>query len=224
MTFLFNLTTSFRWVFSRVSSIPSLSRVIHVVRSRYIFHRRLYIYRLIIDGNQVSHNNCQNGIQIRRISSIDPALEQKLFSALGHVEFNPPFDIAEARRKLESGHLFIVAERQDALVAWLWVAVGSVFIPEIDAWIHLRADEGLNYNLYISRECRGMGIHSRFLWYEKGILKNYMSHLWGHIYDWNKASQKSTQKAGFEVFGLYHYIKILCIRIRYVSKIYCELK
>jgi GNAT superfamily N-acetyltransferase len=193
-----------------------------VINNRFIRYRQFFIVECDIenyrDDNEFNHK--KSNILMRRIKTIDKNHENKITNALSKMDFNPPFDIHEAKERLKRGYYFIIAEHNDEIIGWRWAAINSIFIPEIGKKVKLKNKEAYGFNVYIEKPYRNKGINKMLFKEEASYLhKDHFRKIWGLTYCWNIAPTKSLTHIGCKIAGYYHYFKFFFITIRFRSKL-----
>jgi len=128
---------------------------------RYMFSRHTMIFYDYSMGDLASLDwKSREGLIFRELSSLDYDALEALLAAQGTEEpvFQPPFDMAEAaRRILMGGHCFI-CEDKGRIAGYAWFATHECYIPEVQATIRLKDREVYGYNAYVGRKYRGQRV------------------------------------------------------------------
>jgi len=125
---------------------------------RYMFSRHTMLFYGYSIGDLVSSDwKSREGLIFRELSSLDYNALEALLAVQGTEEpvFQPPFDMAEAaRRILMGGHCFICEDRKE-IAGYAWFATRESYIPEVQATIRLKYREVYAYNGYVRQKYRG---------------------------------------------------------------------
>jgi len=131
-----------------------------------MFSRNTMIFYSYSISDLVSSDwKSREGLIFRELSSLDCSALEALLAVQGTEEpvFQPPFDIAEAaRRILMGGHCFICEDRKE-IAGYAWFATRESYIPEVRATIRLKYREIYAYNGYVRQKYRGERIIERLL-------------------------------------------------------------
>ncbi len=199
-----------------------LQKINKAINERYIFYRRFAVVEYNIENhkNDNKFNQEKSKIFVRRIKTIDKNLEEKISDALSRMDFNPPFDISEAKKRLEKGYYFVIAEQNDEIIGWRWAAINSIFISEIGKRVKLEKREAYDFNAYVEKLYRSKGINKIMIRHEVSCLHNArFRKMWGLNYSWNIAHLKSLTRMGYKIVAYYYYFKFFFIKIGYRSQL-----
>ncbi|CCK80479.1 GNAT family N-acetyltransferase [Desulfobacula toluolica] len=149
--------------------------------------------------------------QITNVKSYDIHAINK---AIMKMDFKPPFDIDEVKKRLIHGYYFIVLEYEDSIVGWSWSGINNVYIPEFKKNITLKKSKAFSFNSYISASHRKKGLGQLLMSKMMQILKSdgYKEFV-GIIYTWNKASVNMYLNLSWRIIGKCYSIKIFMIRL-----------
>ena len=203
----------------KMEILKGLKKFAALVNEKYVFYRRIAIVLFsienYIDDRELISNKLK--ITIKRITAIDENIEKKLQEALLNVDFHPlPFDVKEAKERLNRNYRFVVLEHNEEFIGWTWDAVGSIYIPELEEIVKLKEKEAFSFNTYIEKSYRNKGLNKIMLHGKIRFLRNEkFKKEWGHIWSWNIPSLKSFTGMGWEIVGYYHYFKFFFIKIRF---------
>jgi ribosomal protein S18 acetylase RimI-like enzyme len=195
-----------------------LKKLSKAFNSKYIFYRRIAIILCELEEhNNQNFNLEQLNITVKRVKYIDKKIENKLKNALLRMDFRPlPFDIDNARHRLNNNCHFIIIEQNDELIGWSWHAVGSVYNPELEERIKLNDRDAFVFNTYIEKAYRNRGFHKIMLHEKiKSLREEGFKKEWGIVWEWNTPSLKSFTHMGWQIFGYYHYFRFFFLKIRY---------
>lgn len=174
------------------------------------FSKEKISYPIVIDGMKVV---------AKRLVEINTEYEERIEMVLCRMDFTPPFNIEEARRRLNKGYYFIILENDSQIIGWDWAAINKVFFDEFYCNIDLQDKESFSFNTYISKEFRGKKL-IKILLNEKlfQLKKDGYSKIWGLIYPSNMASRKSFRENGWKEIGYYRFLKLLFMDFRFPPK------
>jgi RimJ/RimL family protein N-acetyltransferase len=155
----------------------------------------------------------------KRLREITPEYEAKIKGVLYRMDFKPPFDIQEAKRRLKKGYYFIILENDIEIIGWSWAAINRVFFDEFNCHINIKGKHAFFFNTYVYKGFRGKGLN-HIVFHEKlhQLKKDGYDKIWGLIYKSNKPSRRSFQKIGFEEIGSYRFAKLLFMNFRFPPK------
>jgi GNAT superfamily N-acetyltransferase len=200
-------------------TINILRKLFKVTTDKYIFYRRIAIVLYDVENytNNQELKSEKLNISVKRIKTIDKNVESKLQKALSRVDFRPPpFDVEEAKKRLNNNYHFIVLEHNGEFIGWSWDAVGFIYIPELQETITIKDKEAFSFNTYIEKSYRNKGLNKITLHAKiQSLHKEKFRKEWGHIWSWNKPSLKSFTHMGWQIFGYYHYFRFFFLKIRY---------
>lgn len=164
-------------------------------------------YPIVVDGMQVV---------AKQLQEITPEYENRIISAIQKMDFTPPFNIQEAKRRLKEGYYFIILENDIEIIGWSWAAINRVFFDEFNCHINIKGKHAFSFNTYIHKAFRGKGLNHIVLHEELHQLKrDGYDRFWGLIHKSNKPSRNSYQKIGFEEIGSYRFAKLLFMNFRF---------
>ena len=187
-----------------------------LMENKCIFYRKIAVVLYDVE-NYEKLNLEKPEYMIKRINAIDQETEDKIKKALQQMDFRPlPFDLEEAKKRLENKYRFVVIEHDGEFVGWTWDAVGFMYIPELEETIRLKDREAFSFNTYIHKDHRNKGLNKLMLHGKVSFLQDEnFTKEWGHIWSWNIPSLTSFTHMGWKIIGYYYYFKIFCIKIRY---------
>lgn len=197
-----------------------IQKIWRLLNDRYIFYRRLVVIERHIEKKQsmIGSNIKKSEFSAKRVMNINGLLETKIKKALLRMDFHPPFDIKEAKRRLKDGYFFIILEHNGEVIGWSWAAVNSIYIPEIEKEVNLGNRTAFSFNTYINKHYRNKGLNRLLFQMQlKSLSEEHFSIIWGLIYSWNENSIKSLTAMGWEITARYYYLKFIFIKIRYRS-------
>lgn len=110
----------------------------------------------------------------------------------------------------KNGHIFIVILHENGIVGYVKIGFGHAYVHDFDKVVRLPPEDALIYDTFVLPEFRGkkLALYAvtqamRFL-SEKKDLKR----VWCHIEEWNRASLKVYEKAGFKMRGRVRFCRI----------------
>lgn len=133
---------------------------------RYMFSRHTMIFYSYSISDLISSDwKSREGLIFRELSSLDYKALEALLAVQGTEEpvFQPPFDIAEAARRILMGGRCFICEDRKEIAGYAWFAMRESYIPEVQATIRLKYREIYAYNGYVRQKYRGERIIERLL-------------------------------------------------------------
>ncbi len=123
-------------------------------------------------------------------------------------------------QRFKNGELCFVAKKEEEIIHYSWICFGSVYMNEIEKEEKFDDSTPIIYDVFTQPQYRGKKIFPYALSQEF----NYLSQK-GHSYVYicalanNKSSIHGIKRAGFEVWQMIRYVKILGIK-KYYSRRY----
>ena len=196
------------WFFKK--NIFSIKSMLTVEYDLEHFSKEGISYPIVVDGMKAT---------AKRLMEINPEYEERIGPVLRRMDFTPPFDIGEAKRRLDKGYYFIILENDGRVIGWSWAGIGKVWFNEFNCNIELKTRHAFFFNTYVAKEFRGKELNQIVFNEKLYQLKNdgYIK-LWGLIYKSNEASLRSLRKIGFKEPGYYRFLKLLFMNFRLSPK------
>ena len=196
------------WYFKK--NIFSLNSMVVVEYDLSRLPTKEIAYPIVVDGMQVV---------AKQLKKITPEYETKIISAIQKMDFTPPFNIQEAKRRLKKGCYFIILENDIEIIGWSWAAINRVFFDEFNCHINIKGKHAFFFNTYVHKGFRGKRLN-HIVFHEKlhQLKKDGYDKIWGLIYKSNKPSRRSLQEIGFEEIGSYSFAKLLFMNFRFPPK------
>jgi len=117
--------------------------------------------------------------------------------------------MARLLRRLKRGDWCFVAERNDDIAGYAWVAFRDLYLMEMDAWVKLGGDEAVIYDVYTFLGYRGMGVATKIIEIAiRQLIKNDYKRVYASILRENRPSRKAFEKLNFYPAGSITFFKI----------------
>jgi GNAT superfamily N-acetyltransferase len=127
-------------------------------------------------------------------------------------------DPARAAQRLRRGEHCAVARRDGRVVAAIWSATGSAYVPYLDATLELDARDVFHHDLYIAPECRSRGLMLALVAHAvrdrraEGFTRSL-----GLVAVENVAAWRVYRRAGIEPIG-----QVSCLRLGVIRRLSCR--
>ncbi|NNG00360.1 MAG: GNAT family N-acetyltransferase [Desulfobacteraceae bacterium] len=180
----------------------------------YLFSRGEYIFHdfLLKDHKRGWEN--PHGITFERFKSADYKCLENTLSDIDHWE--RLFTVEEVRARIDDGHRFYVAKKNDDIIGYFWLAVNSIGISFFNGTIHLKPGEALSFNALIKKEYRGKGIFNRLKAFAfNDLIQNGFHRVVGFYWHKNQASIRMNERFGSRIIGKVKYYHLLSLAFRW---------
>jgi GNAT superfamily N-acetyltransferase len=122
-------------------------------------------------------------------------------------------------QKFKNGELCFVAKKEEEIIHYSWICFGSIYINEIEKEERFSDSTPIIYNVFTLPQYRGKKIYPYILSQEfKYLAQEGHSYVYIYTSANNKASIRGIKRAGFEVWQIIRYIKILGIKKYYFRR------
>jgi hypothetical protein len=156
------------------------------------------------------------GVSATRLFEINSEYGVKVGKAISQMDYRPPFDIQEARRRIKEGGYFIILENGSEIIGWSWAAVNRVFFDDFNCFIKIRERCAFSYNLHIKAQFRGKRLNHITLGELLYQLKNDgYEKTWVLVHKWNYGSLRSLNNMGWRMVGHYNFMKLIFLNFRF---------
>lgn len=164
-------------------------------------------YPMFVDGLAVSAT---------RLFEINSEYGVKIEKAISQMDYKSPFDIQEAKRRIEEGGYFIILENESEIIGWSWAAVNRVFFDDFNCFIKIKERCAFSYNLYIKKQHRGKRLNHITLGELLYQLKiDGYKKTWLLVHKWNRGSLRSLNSMGWRIAGHYNFLKLMFLNLRF---------
>lgn len=173
--------------------------------SKNIMHFVSYNISKSIKSHQSKHD--------LNILLIDEPKNKLLTEAVKKFNYPSILDTKEINDRMDYGCFCYLGMIDQTPVGYYWIAKNKCYIPYLNGFIHLKADQRYGFNAVVSPDYRGQNIfnHMRSLIFSELKNEGVNSVIDAHM-SWNTATQRANKKFGSDYLGSVSYGFILTKR------------